>query len=112
MSHEPAVVDLKLPSQRVIKPTPRREGLYANVHEGISQLRRYHRYFADSANRDYVHEQLGFTAYDPRLVLVVGRSLDFEDPAARADVIKRARPVELVTYEDVLRRQKRLLDGE
>ena len=112
MSHEPAIVDLKLPSQPVIQATPRREGLYANVNDGISQLRTYHRYFAESANREFVHQRLGFTAYDPRLVLVVGRSLDLDDPVARADIIKRARPVELVTYEDVLRRQKHLLDGD
>jgi len=79
MSHEPAVLDLKLPSQPMVKRTPRREGLYANVHAGISQLRRYHRYFLEAANRDYVHKKLGFTAYDPRLVLIVGRSLDFDD---------------------------------
>jgi hypothetical protein len=112
MSHEPALVELKLPTQPIIKATPRRAGLYANVHDGISQLRTYHRYFSEAANRDYVHEKLGFTAYDPRLVLVVGRSLELDDPVARADAMKQAQPVELVTYEDVLRRQKRMLDEE
>ena len=82
------------------------------MDDGISQLGTYYRYFADAANRDFVHNKIGLTAYDPRLVLVAGRSLDFDDPVARSHVIKQARPVDLVTHEDVLRRQKRILDAE
>ena len=110
MSHEPAIVDLKLPAQRLVKPTPRREGLYASVNDGVMQLRTYQRFFAERQNRDYVHQHLGFTAYDPRLVLIVGRMFETVDPVVRASVLNQIRPVELITYEDVLRRQKRLLD--
>jgi hypothetical protein len=109
VSWEPAIVELKLPSQPVVKLTPRRPGLYAKIYEGVAQLRMYARFFEEHENREYVRERLGFTAYRPRLVLIVGRSVELADETIRASVFESVRPVEILTYEDILRRHRRRL---
>ena len=111
MSHEPAIVDLKLPDLALIKPTPRREGLYAKAMDGVNQLRTYGAYFEDRKNRDLVKSTLGFTAYRPRLILVGGRNTSSVSPEVRARVLADIRPVELRTYEDLLHRMKRQADS-
>jgi glycine cleavage system H protein len=109
VSYQPNIVELKLPGDQIIKPTPRREGLYANVYEALMQLRAYARYFNEETNREYVREVLGFTAYRPRLTLVVGRTVTFADENVKADILEAIQPVELVTYNDLLRKYKRLV---
>lgn len=109
VSYEPKIVELKLPSQAVIKPTARREGLYANIHEGIRQLRAYARYFQESQNREYVRNLLNFTAYQPRLALIVGKRIDFGDDKLKAEILQSQPGVELVTYEDILQRYKEMV---
>ena len=111
VSYEPALVELKLPSQQLIKPTPRREGFYAQIYEAVMQLRRYAAYFREERNREYIRRILGFTAYHPRLVLVVGRRLELADEQVRAEVISSIQPVELVTYEDILIKYKNKVAG-
>lgn len=110
VSYEPNIVELKLPHQPIIKPTPRREGLYANIYEAVMQLRMYSRFFKERENREYVRKTLGFTAYQPRLTLVVGRTIGFGDEDVRAEIMNSIRPIDLVTYEDLIHRYKRLVD--
>ncbi len=109
VSYQPSIVELKLPGENIIKPTRRREGLYANIHEAVMQLRAYARYFQEQKNREYVREILGFTAYRPKLILVVGKTITFGDENITADILQSIEPVELVTYNDLLSKYRKLV---
>jgi glycine cleavage system H protein len=112
VSQEAQIVDLKLPQQNVVRQVPNRPHLYANVTEAVSQLRTYARYFEEQANRAFIMESLGFTAFVPRVTLVVGRSIELDPTGNAARALADARPVEIVTYTDVLTRYRRLVDPE
>ena len=72
------------------------------------QLRTYGRFFEETENRDFVRKELGFTAYRPRLTLVVGKTISHADDRTRAEVIAALDGIELRTYQDLLNRYKRL----
>ncbi len=111
VSYGPKVVELKLPGQQVVKATRRREGLYANIHEAVAQLRSYARFFNEQENREYVQRVLGFTAYRPRLALIVGKEITFADERVKADILESIQPIELLTFNDLLERYRRLSSG-
>lgn len=102
MTHEPEIVELKLPRQPVVKLNRSHIGLYAPVHDAVDQLRSYARVFEDERNREEIAKQLGFTAHKPTLALIVGRADDL--PANRITALARERinPVQLRTYDDLL----------
>jgi glycine cleavage system H protein len=108
VSYEPKIVELKLPGANVLKPTPRREGVYSPIMEAVMQLRAYARYFKETENRDYVRDVLGFTAYRPRLALIVGRTIEFGDERIKADILSSLQPIELLTYNDILQQYRRM----
>ncbi|MDQ1683637.1 MAG: glycine cleavage system protein [Frankiaceae bacterium] len=107
VSYDANIVELKLPGDRIIKPTPRRVGLYARIHDAVAQLRTYARYFEESENREYVRKTLGFSAMVPRLTLVIGRSIEVENNIDVRAAIGALAPVQLVTYGDLLYRYRR-----
>ncbi|MGA2650944.1 MAG: glycine cleavage system protein GcvH [Terracidiphilus sp.] len=111
MTHEPSIVELKLPTVPIIKSTPRRERLYDSVAEAVAQLKTYARYFEQTENREYVRKVLGFTAYRPRLVLVVGKTISVGDEKLKADILSRSEGVEIRTYQDILYRYKKLTNS-
>lgn len=102
MTHEPEIVELKLPQQPVVKLNRSHVGLYAPVHDAVDQLRSYARVFEDEKNREAIAEKLGFTAHKPTLALIVGRADAL--PANRVTAVARERinPVRLRTYDDLL----------
>lgn len=109
VSYGPKIVEIKLPAQEIVKARPRREGVYANIHEAIAQLRAYARFFDEQENREYVQKVLGFTAYRPRLALIVGKDITLADERVKADILASIQPVELLTYNDLLERYRRLV---
>jgi cold shock CspA family protein len=103
MSHEPQIVELKLPQQPVVKlHGADHAGLYAPVHEAVDQLRSYARSFEDGSTRQQVERRLGFTAHRPRLALIVGRASGLPDGRLTAQAMERIDPVEFRTYDDLL----------
>jgi glycine cleavage system H protein len=110
VSQEAQIVDLKLPQQKIVRPVPDRAHLYAKVTEAVFQLKNYARYFEEEENRAHVQQTLGFTAFVPKLTLVVGRSIEMDATGQAARALAGASPVEIVTYTDVLTRYRRLVD--
>ena len=102
VSYEPAIVELKLPTQPVVKLNRDHVGLYAPVHSAIDQLHSYARAFEDDRSREQIAERLGFTAHRPSLALIVGRAKDLPGNRIPALAKKRIEPVELRTYDDLL----------
>lgn len=107
VTYEPAIVELKLPSQPVVKAVRGHKALYSQVHDAVAQLKSYARAFEEAGHRDWFAQELGFSAYRPTLALVVGRADNL--PNVRATAIARAdiAPVSLSTYDDVLARYRR-----
>ncbi len=103
------VLDLKLPSTQLVVGGRNRERFSAAIAEGAAQLHRYRNYFDDPAGRDSVLTRYGITAYRPHLALVVGRKVETDDAVLYKQMQDGASGVEVITYEDLLTRAKRLL---
>lgn len=108
VSRDANIVDLKLPQDRIVKETKNRVHLYAKITEAIAQLRTYARYFEEQENRAYVQGTLGFTAFVPKVTLIVGKSIEMDTTGEAARALAAAHPVDIVTYSDVLLRYRRL----
>jgi hypothetical protein len=96
------IVDLKLPSQRVLRGRDNRASLASGLAEAVSQLREYAAYFDDRQAARRVEDKYGFKCYKPKLTVIVGR-----DPTAFSDEERRraltAHPdLEIVTYDRLL----------
>lgn len=102
MTHEPEIVELKLPQQPIVKLNRSHVGLYDPVHKAVDQLRSYARAFEDERSREQIAEKLGFTAHRPTLALIVGRADAL--PVNRITALAREsiNPVQLRTYDDLL----------
>jgi hypothetical protein len=107
MTHEPEIVELKLPRQPIVKLNRSHVGLYSPIHDAIAQLRSYARVFSDEGNRAVLAEQLGFTVYRPSLALVVGRTANLPSQRLAALAREGIEPVRLHTYDDLLLRYRR-----
>jgi cold shock CspA family protein len=109
VSYEAKIVELKLPGQPVVKPRPvQRPGFYAAVNDAVAQLRAYGRYFDDEKHRVDLSRQLGFSVYRPRLTLLIGRTQSLPPDERRAQAMASLAPIELLTYDDLILRYRRL----
>jgi len=107
VSYEPAVIELKLPTQPLIKTRSGHTALYAQVHEAVSQLRAYAEAFEQPDLRQRFHDKVGFAPYRPKLALIVGRSQNLPNQRVAAIARESIQPVELQTYDDILVRYRR-----
>lgn len=110
VSRDAHIVDLKLPQDRVIKETRNRVHLYAKITEAVAQLRTYAQYFEERENREYVQRTLGFTAFVPKVTLIVGTTIEMDPTGEAARALAAAHPVDIVTYADVLLRYRKLAE--
>lgn len=101
------ICDLKLATQAIMKYKRHRPGFRAAIHEAIAQLDYYRNWFEDKEHRSSFYTKTGLNAYKPKVVLIIGRSLDYYSDIER---IQRESlipsHVELVTYDDVFERAK------
>jgi glycine cleavage system H protein len=109
LANDAKIVDLGLPSDPVARHPSAGGGLYNNIVEAVGQLRAYARYFDATENREYVQRTLGFTPYLPRLTLIVGKKIEFDTGGLVRNAMRDSAPVEVVTYNDVLRKYRQLL---
>ncbi len=106
------ILDLKRPSARIAKFPKNRQGLTAAVHESVNQLRTYRNWFDDRSNRQSFRKRYpGLDAYKPRIIVVMGRTSDFQSKVLR-QMLKEDIPsfTQLWTYDDVLNRARRYLE--
>lgn len=104
------VLDLKLPSVRLIVGRKDRVRLSAHVAEALSQVREYRAYFEDSRRRQAVRERYGLQAYRPTAAVLIGR-----DPGPGQDKFELKRlwdelpgHVRIITYDELLRQVRSL----
>jgi len=101
------ICDLKLATQTIKKFKRHRSGFRAVIHEAISQLETYRNWFEDKHNRDLFNQRTGLKAYRPKVVLIVGRNLDYYSDIERIqkeDIFPKH--VEVVPYDEVLLRAR------
>jgi anti-anti-sigma factor len=99
------LLDLKLPTERIIVGSENRQGFSAAVMKALYQLREYHDYFENRENRNRILEMHGISAYKPKLYVVIGRS-QFIDPLIRAKAESDHKQLRLYTYDEILLRAK------
>lgn len=101
------ICDLKLATQVIKKYKRHRPGFRAAIHEAIAQLEYYRNWFEDKEHRRKFYAKTGLNSYKPKVVLIVGRSLDYYSDIERIQKESLIPShLELVTYDDVYERAK------
>lgn len=106
------LLELKLPYQDIVRRTRSftRVRFKDFIDEAIAQLIEYRRYFEDSINRNNFYNRYGLSAYNPNMILVVGRRHHFKSDIERSELQSLLpKDIKILTYDDVLDRSKRLL---
>jgi hypothetical protein len=101
------LVDLKLPSAKLIRHQENRIRFAAAITEARSQLLEYRDWFEDPTHRKAIQERIGLEIYRPRLAVVIGRSSEFIGPFERQKLSSREPDLEIVTYDDILTHARR-----
>jgi Domain of unknown function (DUF4263) len=103
------VLDLKKPGARLLAGPARHIRLSHEVTQAITQLRDYGGYFGNPENSDRIAEILGHRLRYPELAVLIGRLGEY-DVEMLNKAQSRERDVRIVTYDEVLERQQRLLE--
>jgi hypothetical protein len=103
------ILELKLPTEKMVAGGESRRRLSQAVAKGIAQLREYEAYFENPINRDKVYRTMGITCYKPKLTLVIGRyTNDLNDLNIRRE-ISGYHNIRILTYDDLFEHAKRRL---
>lgn len=100
--HKAAIVDLKLPSARLVRRQKNRDRWSGAIHEARTQLLRYRDWFEESANRKSLAETVGMEVYRPSLAVLVGRGAEFRDAFERQQLAADMPEIEVVTYDELI----------
>lgn len=103
------LLELKLPYQSLVTRLRRESRVHfrAAINEAISQLIEYRRYFESKHNRKDFHSRYGLEAYNPKMILVVGRKHHFKSDLERRELQSLLpKDLEIWTYDDLLSRAK------
>jgi hypothetical protein len=104
------VLDLKLPSAKLIVGSKNRKRFGQSVQDAIAQLREYHDYFENPVYRQRVESRYGLTAYRPTLVVIIGRTPESVDAAKLRQITSQHPGFQITTYDQLYRRMRRLLE--
>jgi hypothetical protein len=95
------ILDLKLPTKKIVIDKFNRTKFSSTFEEGKAQLLEYRDWFEDSRNRLKIKEKYDFEVYRPNLAVVIGRKSDFTYELSRQKLQSREKDVELYTYYDI-----------
>ncbi len=103
------LLELKLPYEELVTRLRRgsRARFRSMVTEAVAQLSEYSRFFESAKNREVFQASYGIHAYNPRMILVIGRRHHFESDMQRQE-LKDLLPsrLDLWTYDDLLARAR------
>jgi hypothetical protein len=97
-----AIVDLKLPTPKLVRRQKNRDRFAACISEARTQLLRYRDWFRDKRNRDDLASRVGMKIYEPHLAVVIGRRGEFLDEVDRQLLSADNPDIEIVTYDDIV----------
>ena len=101
------ICDLKLPTTQLVRAQRSRVRFRDAVMEGVAQLAHYRDWFDDRANRESFRVKYGLAAFQPRVILVIGRRQSFYDDVQRIS-LEAGLPgwLQLKTYDDIVTRAR------
>ncbi|MGH3780155.1 MAG: Shedu anti-phage system protein SduA domain-containing protein [Pseudonocardiaceae bacterium] len=99
------LLDLKLPSAKLIVGNGNRRRLSATVMEACAQLREYRDYFEEERNRDAIEEVYGLKFFRPKMIVIIGKRGAYS-PAELRKAESDIPHLTLITYEDLLERAR------
>lgn len=102
------IIELKKPSARLISGARTRAGLASALTRALNQVREYRNYFDDAVVRRNFHRKYGFEAFRPAITVVIGRSASYLDHMQRVRIEDEYKNLQILTYDDILQRAKRL----
>jgi hypothetical protein len=106
-SHYVDVLDLKLPTERLIVGGKDRKRFGAAVQSAIAQVREYRDYFERSEYREKLRSKYGISAYRPKCIVVIGtRPSEIPEEKLRQLLDDVPRYLSIMTYDDLLTRMK------
>ncbi|MBW3536596.1 MAG: DUF4263 domain-containing protein [Actinobacteria bacterium] len=101
------IIDLKRADVELVRRSQHRNRFKDLVDEAVAQLTHYRDYFDDRINREAFHSRHGFSAFRPKVIVVVGRSGDLglgEDRVRLESLLPTW--VEIASYDDVIDRAR------
>lgn len=99
------LLELKLPSAKLLVGQNNRKRLSAALLEACAQLREYRDYFESRANRQDIEEIYGLRFFRPRMMVVIGKRSEY----LAADLRKAEGDIPqlvITTYDDLLERAR------
>jgi Domain of unknown function (DUF4263) len=97
------ILDLKLPSERLIVGRNDRAAQAAGLTEAAAQLRDYAAYFDDRAAAAKIEASLGIRCYKPKLTVVIGRDPSRFTAEEQRRALTAHPDLRVVTYDNLLR---------
>jgi Sigma-70, region 4/Domain of unknown function (DUF4263) len=99
------LLELKLPSAKLLVGQSNRKRLSAALLEACAQLREYRDYFESRANRQAIEKIYGLRFFRPRMMVIIGRRSEYI-----ADDLRKAEGdipgLSITTYDDLLERAR------
>ena len=94
------ILDLKLPSAIIARqhPYPR---MSHDITKAIGQLRAYRNYFLNPSNKDRFIREHGIEYFEPKLIVAIGRRLQYSDLSIREEIQQQSRDVRVMTYDEL-----------
>ena len=99
------LLELKLPSAKLLVGQSNRKRLSAALLEACAQLREYRDYFESRANRQAVEEIYGLRFFRPRMMVIIGKRSEYiagDLRKAEGDIAG----LSITTYDDLLERAR------
>ena len=97
------ILDLKLPSERLIVGRDDRAAQAAGLTRAAAQLRDYAAYFDDRAAAAKIEANLGIHCYKPKLTVVIGRDPSRFSAEEQRRALTAHPDLRVVTYDNLLR---------
>lgn len=104
------VLDLKLPNAKLLAGKGNRSRLSQEVMAAIAQLKDYGDYFSNPANETVIQQILRHALKYPRLAVLIGRLPAGGEVEALEKAQHRDPSVRLITYDEILDFQRKLLN--
>lgn len=103
------IVELKLPSERVVVGRGKRLKLAEGVMSAVAQVREYRAFFDDPTARSAFRDRYGVEAYRPHAAVLIGREPAGADPLQLRRIwTELPGGVQVSTYDELVRKIRRL----
>jgi hypothetical protein len=96
------ILEMKLPSQRLLVGRKDRRTFAAGVQEVVAQLREYASYFDDPKYQKYVLQKHGLRVYRPRLIALIGRDLKQMNEEQLRRAMTDYQNLQFMTFDELL----------